>query len=113
MNNIEVVGSYLNAIREKDLSRIPLAADVSFEDPLTPKLSGRQAAIAFISGFLPAIKDVKIRQHIAQGEFVATMWDADTTFGVIPIFEYFRVIDGAIREIKAYLDPRPLTNPNQ
>ncbi len=110
--NVEAVESYLAALREKDLSRAPLAADVSFEDPLTPELSGREAVLQFLSGFLPAFKGVTVRRHIAEGEYVATMWDADTSFGVIPIFECFRVADGEIKEIKAYLDPRPITNPS-
>lgn len=111
MNNIEVVETYLNALKEKDLSKALLAADVSFEDPLTPKLVGKEAVFGFLSNFLPAFNDVKIHRHIADGDFVATMWDADTSFGVIPIFECFRVAGGEIKEIKAFLDPRPITNP--
>jgi hypothetical protein len=54
-----------------------------------------------------------VERIIADGEYVATMWDADTTFGVIPIFECFRVVGGEIKEAKAFLDPRPITNPSQ
>jgi hypothetical protein len=111
--NIKVVESYFSAIKAKDLSRAPLAKDVTFEDPFTPKLSGREAVLAFLSNFLQGIKDLRIRQHIADGEYVATLWDADTTAGVIPIFECFRVIGGEIKEAKAFLDPRPITNPTQ
>jgi hypothetical protein len=108
--NIAVVESYIHAIRDKDLSRLPLADEVSFEDPLTPKLSDKAAVVAFISNFLPAINGVTIHRHIAEGEYVATFWEADTTFGVLSIFECFRVIDGQIKEVRAFLDPRPITN---
>lgn len=112
-SNVEVVESYLGALREKDLSKAPLASDVSFEDPLTPRLNGRQAVLAFLSNFLPAFKGVHVTRHISEGEYVATMWEADTDFGTIPIFECFRISDGEIKEIRAYLDPRPITNATQ
>jgi hypothetical protein len=112
-SNIEAIENYLSAIKTKDLSKAPLAADVIFEDPLTPRLIGKEAVLSFLSNFLPAINDVRIKQHISEGEYVATMWDADTSFGVIPIFECFRVVEGEITEIKAFLDPRPITNPAQ
>lgn len=111
--NIAVVEQYLNALREKDLQRAPLASDVSFEDPLTPKLHDKTAVLDFISGFLPALQAVHIKQHIAEGEYVATLWEAETTFGILPIFECFRVVAGELKEIKAFLDPRPITNPGQ
>lgn len=112
-SNIETVESYFGAIRAKDLSRVPLAEDVTFEDPLTPKLSGREAVLAFLANFLPAFNGLTIKQHIADGEYVATMWEAETTFGVIPIFECFRVVEGEIKEAKAFLDQRPITHPAQ
>jgi hypothetical protein len=106
---IATVENYLNAIKAKKLGDAPLAEDVSFEDPLTPEISGKQGVIDFVSGFLPALKDVSIKQHIADGDYVATVWDADTVFGVLHIFECFRVVDGEIKEIRAFLDPRPIT----
>jgi limonene-1,2-epoxide hydrolase len=110
-SNVEIVEAYLGALKAKDLSTAPLASDVSFEDPLTPKLNGKVAVLTFLSNFLPAINDVRIKQHISNGDYVATMWDVDTTFGVIAIFECFRVAGGEIKDAKAFYDPRPITNP--
>ncbi len=112
-SNVETVERYLNALKTKDLSDAPLASDVSFEDPLTPKLNGKEAVLSFLSGFLPALNNVTIKQHISDGQYVATIWEADTSFGAIPIFECFRVMNGEIKEAKAFLDPRPITNPVQ
>jgi hypothetical protein len=42
-------------------------------------------------GLFPAIKDIRVKQHIVEGEYVATVFDFDTTFGVIPVFDCFRV----------------------
>jgi hypothetical protein len=104
------VETYLGALKAKDLSQVPFAADVTFEDPLTPKLSGKEAVLAFLSNFLPAFNDMRVSRHTSEGEYVATMWEADTSFGVIPIFECFRVVGGEIQEVEAFLDPRPIVN---
>jgi hypothetical protein len=69
--------------------------------------------LAFLSNFLPAFNDVRVRRHISDGEYVAMMWDADTSFGIILIFECFRVVGGEIKEARAFLDPRPITTPGE
>jgi limonene-1,2-epoxide hydrolase len=107
-SNIEAVERYLDALRSKDLSRAPLADDIFFTDPLVGEMTGVQAWHGFIEGMLPAIKDVRVKQHVADGDLVATMWEADTVWGVIPIFELFRVADGRIKEARAFFDPRPI-----
>ena len=108
--NIKTVESYLDALRTKDLSKAPVAPDIYFEDPLTTPASGVKAWTEFVSSMLPALNDVRVKQHIAEGATVATLWEADTVWGVIPIFEYFRIHEGLIKEAKAFFDPRPITN---
>lgn len=110
-NNVEIVESYINGLKNKDVSSVPFAADVKFKDPLTPMLNGPDAVKEFVAGLFPIINDVTIKQHVAEGEYVATVWEADTTMGLIPVFELFRITGGEIKEIIAYLDPRPITNP--
>lgn len=108
--NIKIVESYLDALRSKDLSRAPVDQEITFADPLTPTGSGRQAWTEFVSSVLPGINDVRVKQHIADGDHVVTLWEADTTWGVIPILEYFRVNGGLIQEARAFFDPRPIVN---
>ena len=108
--NIKIVESYLDALRTKDLSKAPVDPDVRFEDPLTTPGSGIRAWTEFVSGMLPALNDVRVKQHIAEGERVATLWEADTVWGVIPIFECFLIAEGRIKEALAFFDPRPITN---
>ena len=106
--NIEIVESYLDAIKQKDLSLARLADDLRFEDPLTGKSSGADNLRAFLTGFLPAVTDVRIHQHICEGETVVTHWEVDGIFGIIPILEKFRIEDGKIKEMIAFFDPRPI-----
>ena len=110
--NIKIVEDYLDALRIKDLSKAPVDQNVVFADPLTPTSSGRQAWTDFVSSVLPGINDVRVKQHVAEGDLVVTLWEADTAWGVIPILEYFRLNGGLILEARAFFDPRPITNAN-
>jgi limonene-1,2-epoxide hydrolase len=107
-SNVEAVEGYLDAIRSKDLSRAPIAPDIFFADPLVGELAGEEAWHGFIGQILPAIKGVRVKQHVAEGDFVSTLWEADTVWGVIPILELFRVQEGKIKEARAFFDPRPI-----
>ena len=104
--NIKIVESYLNALKQKDLSLAPLDDEMIFADPVSGK--GAESFRAFLSGFLPAIKDVKVIRHVCQNDFVATSWEADTVFGIIEIGEFFRIENGKIIEAIGYFDPRPI-----
>ncbi|HLM00567.1 MAG TPA: nuclear transport factor 2 family protein [Pyrinomonadaceae bacterium] len=106
--NIRAVEAYLNALKQKDLSLAPLAVDVAFEDPLSGKDTGAENLRAFLSGFLPAINDVRVLQHICEEDYVVTHWEVDAVFGIIPILEKFRVRDGKIVEAFGFFDPRPI-----
>ncbi len=107
-SNIKAVELYLEAIRSKDLSRAPIADDIVFVDPLTPDSKGASEWRAFLTPILPAFKDLRIKQHVAEGDFVATLWEAETIWGIIPVMELFRVEDRLIKEARAYFDPRPI-----
>jgi len=106
--NIKIVEAYLNTLKHKDLSLAPFADNLIFEDSIAGKGQGAENFKAFLSGFLPAINNVKIIQHICEGEYVATHWEVDAVFGIIPILEKFRIVDGKIVEAIGYFDPRPI-----
>jgi hypothetical protein len=115
-DNVTVVESYLRGLKNKDLSDVPFAPDVTFEGPLTAKITGESAVREFLSSMFPVVRDIRIRGHIAEDEFVATEFDFDTTFGVIPVFDCFRVSNGRLKQIHPYsilgqsLGPRDSTN---
>ena len=106
--NIEIVEEFLSAMREKDLSCAPLADEMTFENPIAGKGAGAETFRAFMSGFLPAIKDIKIISHISEGDAIAVRWQADSVFGIIHIGEFFRIRDCKIVETVSYFDPRPI-----
>lgn len=106
--NIKIVESYIEAIREKDLSFEMLADDLHFEDPMTVKSQGAENLRAFLKGFLPAIESVKIYNHICENDWVVTHWEVDGIFGAIQILEKFKIENGKITEAIAFFDPRPV-----
>lgn len=106
--NVKTVESYLAAIGEKDLGRAPLAADIRFTDPIAGAGAGAENLRAFLSGFLPAVRSVRVIAHVCEGEFVVTHWEVEAVFGIIPILEKFRVRDGLITEAFGFFDPRPV-----
>ena len=109
---VEAVEGYVRAIGARDLKGVALAADVIFESPLTQgKLSGREAVIRYLEGVLPAVRGARVVRSLAQGDEVACRFDLETTAGVIPVFDYFKVSGGEIREIRPFFDPRPLVGP--
>ena len=67
-------------MRKKDLSDVPFAPNVTFESPLSSRIEGKGKVVEFLTGMFPVVNDVRIQRHIAEGEYVATTFDLDTTF---------------------------------
>ena len=105
--NIAVVTAFLKAFKEKQLSDAPLAPRLSYESPLTGEpIRGRDHVIRFLNVYVPIIKDIRAIRHIADADYVATVLQADTTFGSIPLVYVFHVVLGEIVEIQTFYDPR-------
>ena len=105
--NVAVVEAYLRGLSSKDISKVPFAADVTFEGPRVPKLSGRDAVVGFLTNILPAIKGTRIKQHIVEGEYVATIFEMETIHGVDQVFDRVHVCDGELKEIHSFYYPQP------
>lgn len=109
---VKPVEAYLNGIGAKNLDGVSFAEDVSFESPLSPKITGAKALTEFLVGLFPAIKGVTIRKFVVEAPHVVAVFDFHTTFGTIPVCDVFRVEGGRLKEIRPYYDPRPITNPS-
>jgi hypothetical protein len=105
---VAVVEAYLQGLVSKDISKVPFATDITFEGPRVPPLTGREAVVGFLKMILPAIKDIHIKQHIVEGDYVATVFDMETTDGIDRVFDRIRVLDGELKEIHSFYYPRPL-----
>jgi len=105
--NIAAATAFLKSMQAKDLSQAPLAENVSYESPLSGEpIRGRDHVIRFLNVYLPVINDVRTVRHIADGDYVATVWQADTSFGPLSLIYVFRIESGTIVDIQAFYDPR-------
>ena len=102
---IAVVEAYLKSFVTKDLSKVPLAEDVTFEGPLMPKLSGRRTVLGFLNMILPSVKNVLGKQHIVEEEFVATMFDMETVNGTDRVVDWIQIQAGEIKAITVFYYP--------
>ena len=112
---VRVAESYVSGLGNRDLSAVPFAADFTFESPLLPGLVGQprlvgQATIDFLKGLFPLIRGTRIRQHIVEGEYCATLFDFETVHGVIPVLDRFHVVNGQLKLANPFYDPAPITN---
>jgi hypothetical protein len=103
--NIAVVESYLNGLASKDISSVPFAPGITFEGPLMPKLAGRETIVGFLTSILPFIKGIEIKQHIVDGDYVATVFDMETVNGVDHVIDLCLVVDGLLTEVRAFYYP--------
>ncbi len=110
MPNTAIAETYLEAIRTKDPTKAKFAPEVTLQFPLSPrKIVGRDSVIEYVLSLLPGIDGVKLERHMTGGDYVATLWEAETVWGTVPICSVFRIADGLIQEIRSFWDPRPVT----
>jgi len=106
-SNVAATTAFLDAMRCKDLSQAPLADNVCYHGPLSGEpIRGRGPVSRFLGVYLPVINDVRLIRQIADGDYVATVWQAETTFGLVSLVYVCRVEAGKIVEIQAFYDPR-------
>lgn len=102
---VAVIESFLNCLATKELDRMPIDPELTVESPLMPKVSG-QAARKYVKAVAAAVKSIQVRQHIVEGEHVATFLEEETIHGTLPIFAKFQIESGRIKDVRVFYDPR-------
>ena len=103
---VAVVEAYLDCFVSKNVSQVRLAEDVTFEGPQMPTLTGRQTITGFLVSIMPAVKGIQVKQHIVEGDYVATVFDMETVNGVDHVFDRIHIVDGEIKGVHAFYYPR-------
>jgi hypothetical protein len=103
---IAIAEAYLNGLAKKDLSNVPFAEDITFEGPRVPKLIGRESVVGFLTSMMPFLKRIQIRQHLVDGEFVATMFDMETVNGTDKVVDWLHVSGGQLKGIRSFYYPQ-------
>lgn len=104
--NVAIAEAYSNGLAKRDLSNVPFAADITFEGPRVPKLVGRQSVVGFLTSILPVLKDIRIKQHIVEEEYVATVFDMETIHGTDKVFDWLHVSGGQLKAIHSFYYPQ-------
>jgi hypothetical protein len=102
---VAAVEAYLDCFVTKDLSKVPFAEDVTFEGPRMPKLTGRPTVFGFLTHILPMVKGIQLKQHIVEGDYVATVFDMETVNGLDHVCDRIQIVDGQIKAIQAFYYP--------
>jgi hypothetical protein len=102
---VAVVEAYSDCYRTKDLSKASFAEDVTFEGPRMPKLAGRATILGFLTQILPVVRGIELKQHIVEGDYVATVFDMETVNGVDHVFDRIHIIAGQNKAIHAFYYP--------
>ena len=109
MTNVEIAETYLTALGTKDPTKALLAPDATLQYPLTPRtVVGAANVREFMYSMSPAVDEVQIERHLNDGDYVVTLWQAHTVWGIIPVCSVFLISEGTILEIRAFFDPRPI-----
>jgi catechol 2,3-dioxygenase-like lactoylglutathione lyase family enzyme len=110
--NLAAVSMYIDGLRRKNVDEAPLAPDVRFEGPLGPPLCGAAAVRDSLRSVFPILTGVRVQQMLNDGDQVAVRSELDTVHGVVQAFDWFRLVDGVIVEVRPYYDPRPMALPS-
>jgi hypothetical protein len=103
---VAAVEAYLDCFATKELSKVAFAEDVTFEGPRMPKLTGRQTILGFLTSILPMVKGIRLKQHIVEGDYVATVFDMETAHGVDHVFDRIHLLNGEIKGIHTFYYPQ-------
>ena len=105
--HLALVESYLACFASKDPSNVPFADGVVFEGPTWPTLTGRQTVVSFLRLILPGIRCAEVKQHIVEGNHIATIFDLETDRGVDHVCDCIEIANGEITRVQAFFYPRP------
>jgi limonene-1,2-epoxide hydrolase len=108
LSPVAVVERYLRGLEDRKLDGVPFAPDVVFQGPLSTTLTGIDAVMEILEQMLPVIRGIRIQRHITDGDWVATMFELETDFGVVPVCDCFQVVNGELKQIRPFYDPRPI-----
>jgi hypothetical protein len=66
----------------------------------------------YLRAVAASVESIVVQQHIVEGDWVATMFEAKTVHGPLRVFAGFRVVSGLIKDARVFYDPRRITAAN-
>ena len=106
-DKVAVVETFLNCLASKDLAQLPIEPDLTVQSPLIPKVGGAPA-MKYLKRVADAVRTIQVKQHIVEGDWVATLFEEETVNGPVSVFAKFEVVSTRIRDVSVFYDPRSL-----
>jgi hypothetical protein len=107
-DKVAVVESFLGCLASKDLAQLPIEPDLTVQSPFIRRVGGAPA-MKYLKRVADSVRAIHVRQHIVEGDWVATLFDEETVDGPLSVFARFEVVSARIRDVSVFYDPRPLT----
>ena len=109
---VDLARQFFDALRKKDFSQLPLAADVVLESPISPRLSRAETVREFLEVWASVTQGVRVVDLVVEGNKAAVEFELETADGVIAGFECFEIASGRIKKLRPYFDSRTLLGGN-
>lgn len=106
-DKIAVVESFLNCLVSKDLAQLPVEPDLTVESPFIARVGGG-AAMKYVKRVADSVTAIRVKQHVVEGDFVATLFEEDTVNGSVAVFSLFQVVSERVKGVSVFYDPRKL-----
>jgi hypothetical protein len=114
MNREETVAfldAYFAALQKGEIEKIPLAADVTLAGPMVGALKGEPVVRAILVRVSQSFRNIKLvfRRHVIDGEHACSQYNMVLPTGkTVALLDYFHIVDGKIKWLEPYFDPRPM-----
>jgi hypothetical protein len=105
------ITAYFEGFNARDISRMPIGANVHFKAPVNPEpVVGLEALQPFLEQVFSTFEKIVVHRVVVEGEYASVMLDYYLPgLPAIPMVDCFRVIDGEVVEILPYFDTALLT----
>ena len=100
---IKVIEQYFRCVVDGNLKALPLTDDYGSESPQSGVLEGEKA-IAFLGMIGAEMSDIRVVQHIVDGDFVATHFEEITARGILPVVGLFELRGDKVCFVRVFFD---------
>ena len=100
---VRVIEQYFKCVVEGNLKSLPVTDDYGSESPQSGILQGEKA-ISYLGMIGAEMSDVRVVQHIVDGDFVATHFEEITPKGILPIVGLSELKGDKVRFVRVFFD---------
>ncbi len=97
------IEAYFRCVVEGRLDDLPITGDYGSESPLSGRMHGPEA-VAYLGVIGKEMSDIRIVQHIIEGNFVATHFEELLPSGILPVVGLFEFTGDRIRFVRVFFN---------